>query len=219
MSSDDAPEEPLARFPVTEAGKPAEEWSLEFYPDSLRLSPADGDVIQVDRAELPERVQVHDRAMFIPRVLAVKTGWRSVLFQLSPDAFAALKAWVGPPTAADLHASLKQRLKWVTPVGVLFVLTALPLGRFDWDPVALALGLSLILTAQLARLWPHRVYFAVIAAWFAALAANSAWLAYLEGGWFRTAVAVVQLLMALSSWREYRRFAPSDDAGERAEDE
>jgi hypothetical protein len=212
VSADDLPDEPLARFPVIEAGKPAGGWALEFYPDYLRLEPAAGDPVEVDRADLPERVQVFDRAMFIPRVLAVKIGRRSVLFQLPPDGFAALKAWTGPPTEADLRVGLKRRLGWVTPVGLLFVFLALPVGGADWDPVSLGLGLGLILTARLARLWPHRAFFLVAAGWFLLLAANTAWLLYLDWGWFPAVVLTFQLLLAWTGWREYRRFAPPPPA-------
>ena len=211
------PDEPLARFPVTEAGKPAAGWTLEFFPDHFRLEPADGDPVEVDRAAVPERVQVHDRALFLSRVMSVKVGRRSVLFQLSPEAFAALKAWVGPPTAADLQVSLKRRLGWVTPVGLLFVLTALPVVRGDWDPFALAFGLGLILTARLARLWPHRVFFLVVSGWLLLLAANSALVLYFEWGWFRAVLLALQLMLAWGGWREYRRFAPPPPADETVE--
>jgi hypothetical protein len=216
------PDEPLARFPVTEAGKPNVGWTLEFFPDALRLEPADGDPVEVDRADVPERVQVFDRMVFIPRVMGVKIGRRSVPFQLSPEAFAALKAWIGPPTEADLRVRLKQRLGWVTPVGLIFVLTALPIGRMDWDPFALAFGLGLILTARLARLWPHRVFFLILAGWLLLLAANSAVVLYFEWGWFRLFILVVQLMLVLSSVREYRRFArlpEPDETADRIEDQ
>lgn len=214
MSADDVPDEPLARFPVTEAGKPNVAWSLEFFPDALRLEPADGDPLEVDRADVPERVQVYDRMAFIPRVMGVKIGRRSVPFQLSPEAFAALKAWIGPPTEADLRVSLKQRIGWATPVGLIFVLTALPIGRADWDPFALAFGLGLILTARLARLWPHRMFFLAVAGWLLLLAANSAVVLYFEWGWFRAVVLALQLMLAWNAGREYRRFAPPPPADE-----
>ena len=208
MSTEDVPDEPLARFPVTEAGKPKVGWTLELFPDHLRLDPAVGEPVEVDLADVPERVQVFDRMVFIPRVMGVKIGRRSVPFQLPPDAFAALKAWIGPPTEAALKVRLKQRLGWVTPVGVLFVLTALPIGQLDWDPVALAFGLALILTARLARLWPHRVFFLVVAGWLLLLAANSAVVLFFEGGWLRAGFLALQLMFAWNGWREYRRFAP-----------
>ena len=214
------PDEPLARFAITEAGKPAARWALEFFPDHLRLEPADGDPVEVDRAAVPENVQVFDRMVFIPRVMGVKIGRRSVPFQLSPEAFAALKAWIGPPTAADLQVSLKRRLGWVTPVGLLFVFLSLPVAQLDWDPVTLALGLSLLLTGRLARLWPHRVFFLLVAAWMVALGANTAWTLNQEWSWFRAGLLVLQFSLAVNTVREYRRFAPppTDETGERMEE-
>lgn len=207
MSPDDGGAEPLARFAMTAAAAPAKAWTLAVYADSWRLIPDAGDPHDVARAEVPDRVQTFD-GLLLRHMLGVKLGSKVVLFKLAPEAFAAVRAWIGPPTAADLRAHLKRRLKWVFPIGLLFVLTAMPMGDLDWEPVSLALGLGLILTGRMAKLWPHRVFFAVDAVWFAGLAANSGWLLAQEWGWLRAALFVLQLSLIGSGWREYRRFAP-----------
>jgi hypothetical protein len=107
-----------------------------------------------------------------------------------------------------LKVALKRRLGWVTPLGLLFVLAALPIGERDWEPFSLAMGLGLILTARFSKLWPHRVFFAIDALWFAGLAANSVWLLSHEWSWLRAGLLVLQLLLVRSGLREYRRFAP-----------
>jgi hypothetical protein len=103
-------------------------------------------------------------------MLVVKLGKQKVFFRLSPEAFAGFRAWVGPPTPEDLKLGLKRRLSWVMPLGVLFVLTSLPIGNLPLNPVSLGLGLALVVTGTLAKLWPHRIMFALDALWFSFLA-------------------------------------------------
>ncbi|HKA06228.1 MAG TPA: hypothetical protein VKD71_03155, partial [Gemmataceae bacterium] len=154
--SEDRPDtdKPLAWFDIHEAGAPKKKWTILLFRDYFELEPATGKSFFIDRTELPEKVQKIDTWLF-PRGLMVTLNKKKVLFQLSPDAYSAVSAWIGPPTHEHLKFTLKQRLRWVAPIGILFVLSALPIGDRDWEPVSLALGLGLILTARLAKLWPH----------------------------------------------------------------
>jgi len=211
---DHDPDEPLARFKIHEVGTPAKRWKLFVYRDFLEFEPRDdGRSYEIDRDEVPELVQKMEGGLFLRRVLMVKLGSKNVAFQFSPDDFAAVSAWIGPLTEEDLKVTLKRRLKWILPIGILFVFAALPVGEMDWDPVSLALGLGLITTAWLAKLWPHRNIFILDSLWFACLAANSVWMLSQEWSWFRCGLLVVQLLCVRAGWREYSRFAPEKMAG------
>jgi hypothetical protein len=145
LSAEQAAEEPLARYEIDEAGTPGLHWELSLYADRICLEGPDAKRHHIDWTERHERVQAHDRVLFVPRVMFVKLGKKSVMFQLEPEALAAVKAWIGPPTIEDLKLSLKRRLNWVLPVGILFVLTALPVGGLPWETVSFGLGLALIL--------------------------------------------------------------------------
>ena len=199
-------EKPLARFKIHEVGAPTKTWKLFVFRDFLDFEPKDGRPYEIDRDEVPERIQKMD-GMLLRRVLLVKFKNKNVSFQLSPDDYAAITAWIGPPTEEDLKVALKRRLKWVVPIGILFVIAATPLGQEEWDAVSLTLGLGLITTAWLAKLWPSRNIFLVDSLWFACLAANSAWLLTKEWSWFRFGILVIQLLCIRGGWSEYRRFA------------
>ena len=206
-------EQPLAWFDIHEGGAPTKKWTLLLYRDVIELEPKDGRPYVIYRDEVPERVQKFDSGLFMRNAIMVTLGKKNIVFQLSPDAFSAVNAWIGPPTDEDLKAALKRRLKWVTPIGLLFVLGALPVGEMDWEPVSLTLGLGLILTARLAKLWPHRNFFLIDALWFGCLAANTVWLLTQEWGWLRLFLLAVQLLCVRGAWREYRRFAPEKMKG------
>jgi hypothetical protein len=205
--------QPLACYEITEAAT-AKKWALSLYSDCFQLETLDGEPHEVHRGELRERVQMIDGGLFLPQMLVVTIEKKKVIFRLSPEAFAAFRAWIGPPTLEDLKLSLKRRLRWVMPLGVLFVLTALPIGKIPFNPVSLSLGLALILTGTLAKSWPHRILFALDSLWFSFLAANSIWRLTQDWSWLLLVVLLVQLALVRSGWREYRRFAPDRTAVE-----
>jgi hypothetical protein len=207
VSTEQAVDEPMARYEITEATTPEKKWTLSLYPDYFRLETADREPEEVDRAELRQRVQTLD-GLILRRVLVVTLGKKKVIFRLQPEAFEAVSEWIGPPTREDLKLSLKRRFSWVLPIGFLFVLTALPIGDLPWEPVSLGLGLALILTGTLAKVWPHRIFFALDSLWFSFLAANSIWLLANEWNWLQFVLLLVQLALVQGGWREYRRFAP-----------
>ena len=203
---DDA-EEPLARFEIRDSSIPPKKWALLLFADRLQLESADGASREIAWAERHERVQLHDRVM-LRRVLIAKPKKKKIIFRLEPEAFAALKAWYGPLTNEDLKVSLKRRFSWVLPVGVLYVVTSIPNGAMPLEPVGLGLGTALILTGLLAKLWPHRVFFAFESLWFCLLAANS--IAMLVEDWnlWQVAMLVLQMILAFRCIQEFHRFAP-----------
>lgn len=208
MSMSREVDEPLACYEITEVTSSEKKWILSLYSDYIRLETADGQPHEVDRAELHERVQTIDNGLFLRKVLAVTMGKKKVFLRLSEEAYAAVRDWIGPPTFQDLKLTLKRRLSWVIPIGLMFVLTALPVGALPGDPVSLGLGLTLILTGALAKWWPHRMLFALDSLWFSFLAANSIWILFHAWSWLRLVLLLVQLMLVQSGWREYRRFAP-----------
>jgi hypothetical protein len=168
-------------------------------------------------AERHERVQLHDRAL-LRRVMIAKPQKKKIIFRLDPEAFTAVKAWYGPLTHEDLKVSLKRRLSWVLPVGVLYVLTALPNGVMPWEPVGFGLGVALLLTGLLAKMRPHRIFFALESLWFCLLAANSIAMLVDEWGYWRFGLLLLQLILAFQCFQEFHRFAPerltpSEDVG------
>ena len=214
MSAEHELGQPVACYEITEAAASKKPWALSLYADHFQLETLDGEPHEVGRAELRERVQTIEGGLLLPRMLVVKLGKKKVIFRLSPEAFAALKAWIGPPTLEDLKLGLKRRLSWVVPLGFLFVLTSLPIGNLPWNPVSLGLGLALVLTGSMAKLWPHRIFFALDSLWFSFLAANSIWLLIHEWSWLRLVALLVQLVLVRSGFREYRRFASVQMAAE-----
>jgi hypothetical protein len=206
--------QPSACYEITDQSG-SKKWALSLFPDKFQLETLDGELHEVSRAQSRERVQTIEGGLFLPRMLVVTLGEKKVLFfKPSPEVFAAFVEWLGPPTLEDLKRSLKRRLRWVIPLGVLIVLSSLPIGNIVGDPVSLGLGVTLILTGTLARVWPHRILFALDSLWFSFLSANTIWLLIHEFRWLRLGVLLVQLALVRSGFREYRRFAPVETPAE-----
>jgi hypothetical protein len=211
-TEDPAGEGPLARYEVDESTVPVKKWELSLFADRLRLESPTGKDHLVLWDDRHERVQTHDR-LLLRRILVVALSGKKVIFRLQPDAFAAVRAWIGPPTQEDLKVALKRQFSWALPLGVLFVLSALPLAELPFEPVAFALGVALVLTSTLSRVRPHRAFFALESLWFCALAANSIYRLMDRWAWLQALFLAVQMLLAWRAIQEYRRFAPSRMAG------
>jgi len=137
---------------------------------------------------------------------------RKVNFKLTPQGVAALAEWIGKPVLAAYY--MRRRYSWVLPVAVIWVLGSLPLkgdpasgaAAVPFDPVALALGLTLIVSWAFAKWRPHPLLFLIDSLWFLCLAG------YLVGdviggrsqGW----LVLVALLvwMVITGLRHFTRF-------------
>jgi hypothetical protein len=213
MGAEHEPNQPLACYEITDAST-SKKWAVSLFTDYFQLETLDGELHEVRRAELRERVQTIEGGSLLPRMLVVTLEKEQVFFRPSPEVFAAFVEWIGPLTLEDLKRGLKRRLRWVIPLGILIVLTSLPIGNMPGDPVSLGLGLTLILTGTLAKVWPHRIFFALDSLWFSFLSANSIWLLIHDWRWLPLLVLLVQLALVRSGFREYGRFAPVRPAAE-----
>ena len=186
---------------------PPKKWALLLDADRVRLESLDGTEHEITWAERHERVQFHDHFM-LRRAIVVKPRKKKIIFRLEPEAFAAIKAWYGPLTHQDLKVSLKRRFAWVVPLGIVFMLTALPIDELPWEPLSFGLGLALVLTGIMAKVIPHRVFFALESLWFCLLAANSISTLIDDWKWLQFALLLLQMLLAFRGIREFHRFAP-----------
>jgi hypothetical protein len=216
MNPETPPDEPLARYKISEAAKPDSRWTLFIFADRLEFEAADGRVRELPWDERHGRLQLHDRAFLMRRLLVLKAGKKNIMFHLPPEAFDRVRAWYGPLTVDDLKVALKRRLGWVIPIGILFVLGSAPLGNNDFQPVSFGLGIGLVLTGTLSRLVPHRIFFLLDSLWFCTLAATSIVTLIDTWSWLRAVFLVLQIHLAWRGFQEFHRFAPErapvDDA-------
>jgi len=226
--TDDAKAAPTALFEIDENCVPPRKWKLLLQGDSLCFEPPQGTPQVILRAEVAEKINLMDRALFVRRLLIAKLR-KQVIFRLDPDTFDAITEWIGPPTEEDLKKALRKYLFGSLPLGVLFVITSIPLfgivsllwihgvatdGKADAYPVLLglidlALGILILVIGILNWLAPHRILFALNAIWFMAMAATTVINVIVAGrSWWWLLLVVVGAFAVIGSIKEYQRFAP-----------
>ena len=178
-ASDPAVPPPAADgYAVTTVAARAERWRLRFFPSGLRLDPETTaeEPIHVNRSDALARLDLVDFG-FTRRVLSVRAPKKRT-FKLPPDAWDELGRWVGRETR--LRIALKRRVGMGIPMGVLFLVSAIPIKGdaaagiegIPANPLNAALGVLQIAGAVLARRRPRPWLFLLDSAWFAILAAS-----------------------------------------------
>jgi len=179
-------------------------WRVSLEHDAMALREIDGSgSFDLPRSEAPETtwIQRHmGRAVLhvvIPKRLSLET---------STDFLAAFEKWRGPLVARDLKAALKRRLSWTLPIGVLYMLLALPTRELPFDAIGFLLG-SIALVLWLLRLvWVSRGLFLFDMIWFLALAIDLV-LDVREGSsWLWLPFAAFVVWVGIGALRDYDRF-------------
>jgi hypothetical protein len=215
--STDVPASPLHTLEAAEPGRNPQKWTLRLFPEGLRGERQDdGAAIHVLRAKLPNVVQLHD-GLLLKRTLVVKKPRRTTL-QLDPDGFRRLSRWIGEPTI--LRMALKRRLSWTIPIGILFVVTSVPLPgdveagieAVPFNPISAVLGTALIVQGVASRIWPRPVFLLLDALWFGGLAVDTAYRVTQGQSSYWLVFVVLQVGLAVSGLRLWRRFHGASDA-------
>ena len=208
-----ATDTPGAAPETLEASEPGgkRKWTLQLFPDGLRGEREDDATsFHLLRANLLGSVKVLDE-LLLKRTLIVKKPRRTTL-QLDPPGFQTLSRWIGESTL--LRLALKRRLSWTLPIGILYVITSLPLpGDVDagvdpspFNPVWAFLGAVLLVQGLASRKWALPVFFLLDALWFIGLAADTAYGVVQGGSRYWLIVVVLQIALAVSGLQLWRRF-------------
>ena len=203
-------------------------WKVTLEADALTLAAVDGpdiqrlgglhlharsESIQILRADAEEKIVLHEWLSFKNLVITIQK--EKVVIGLERSQFALLKEWLGPPTIRGLKVALKKRLNWCLPIGILFVLTSIPLPAdpevgleaVPFDAVSAFLGASLIAITILARIWFRRILFLLDGVWLSLLALDAT-VGIFRGDSLWWAISVIALILgAKGGFSEYQRFA------------
>jgi hypothetical protein len=213
----DAPASPSQTLEAAEPGRSPRRWTLRLFPEGLRgEGQDDGASIHVLRAKLPDVVQLYD-GWLLKRTLVVKKPRRTTL-QLDPDGFRKLSRWIGGPTL--LRMALRRRLSWTIPIGILFVVTSVPLPgdveagveAVPFNPISAVLGTALIVQGVASRLWPRPVFFLLDALWFCGLAVDTVYRVTQGQSSYWLVFVVLQVGLAVGGLGLWRRFHGASDA-------
>jgi len=196
-------------------------WRLTLSGGRLRLEPpagAGGEVVELTRADRPARFELLD-TFVLRRHLLLKREGRRVRFPLSPEVFARVSAWAGPPTQAELNRAIATRLRLSVAVGIVLLLVSLtrvgPGDRGSWSPMWLvvAAGVLLVVCGLAAQFHRRRGYFVVDGIGYALLGAQL--VGRLAYGWTWGSAAVLtwaglMILTAVAHFRRYRGTVDSE---------
>ena len=192
-------------------------WKVTLEADALTLAAVDGppsESIQILRADAEEKIVLHE-SLFFFRHLVITIQKEKGVIELERSQVALLKEWLGPPTIRGLKVALKKRLNWCLPIGILFVLTSIPLPAdpevgleaVPFDAVSAFLGASLIAITILARIWFRRILFLLDGVWLSLLALDAT-VGIFRGDSLWWAISVIALILgAKGGFSEYQRFA------------
>ena len=190
-------------------------WKVTLEADALTLAAVDGppsESIQILRADAEEKIELHE---WLYRNLVITIQKERVDVELERSQVALLKEWLGPPTIRGLKVALKKRLNWCLPIGILFVLTSIPLPAdpevgleaVPFDAVSAFLGASLIAITILTRIWFRRILFLLDGVWLSLLALDAT-VGIFRGDSLWWAISVIALILgAKGGFSEYQRFA------------
>jgi len=201
------------RLELLEVNQNKRKWSLDLHPDHLALhSEFDPQPLIYTRAELWDKADVMEDM----RLLALKKP-RVIGLQFTPEGLQTFRAWMKPSEAARLRVVLKRRYSFALLLAMLIGFSSLPIrgdaadGTRDvsWDPVGLALAISLGAVWLWAKFRPMRVIFLVDAVWFTLAAArNFINIAQNDRHWAWGLFGLILLWIAARGVMWFRRFSP-----------
>jgi len=147
------------------------DWSLTLHPAHLALADSPGaQPYVIMREQMMKTATLMEGLNVLGLTRPIKAT-----FKLIPEATAALAEWIGKPALAASY--LKRRYAWVLPIAIIWILGSLPLPgnssagvqAIPFDPIGLALGVTLVVSWAFARWRPHPALFLVDSLWFVAM--------------------------------------------------
>ena len=209
----------VLEFEIIEMSTKKRAYTLTLLADKVRFTEAEtGQVEEIWRHHAWERLEVHD-SMVMRRTIVAKIPKR-VTFKLDPEVFEAVTSWLGVLTRGGMEFELEKRMRFMIPIGLLYVVGALPLAGVPGVGVAgesldladLGLGVGLLALAGLAKWRPRRILFVLDGIWFLALAADVAWSVARGASPFWLVWVAFLLMVAIHPFSLFRRFAAAADS-------
>lgn len=193
----------------------SETWSLRLEENRISLLVEEtGEPIVLERSEFPEKLELREHGLGAP-LLLVRIP-KATVFQPDLEQMDVLREWLGPPTFEDLSSALRRRFKWTIPIAIMFIMMALPMAAnpeanleaVPFDAVSAFLGAALLALAAYSKACPHSRLFLFDCCWFLVMALNAA-VGVIQGksGTWQWLFVVILVMVAQSSFKEYRRFA------------
>jgi hypothetical protein len=190
------------------------DWCVFIYPDFVRVQALDGsETFEIMKSDAEEKMELRTPKLIDP-FLVIMTPKR-VAFKLDKSQAELIEEWLGPINQNRLAVALKRRFAFCIAVAIFIIVTSFPMGGdpktginpIPADYIGMALGISLLGLAVLAKFWPRPILFLFDSFWFAALAAKIGYNVYQgQNGIYWLIFAVIIGLFAIQSLMEFRRY-------------
>jgi len=203
---------PDQTFEVVRETRQREKWRLSLYGDRLILHSLEtGAVVEVLRDQAMEKIRT-SKFFFIPPLLLVK-DMKKFNYRISPEAYEMINEWIGKPLL--LKSILKQRLSWCIPIGIIYILTSLPLSgdpeagleAIPFDPISMGLGIVLVGISIASRKRPHPAFFLADSVWFFVLLMYTLFQIHAGASIYWGGIILVQIICIMSGINYYKSFS------------
>jgi hypothetical protein len=151
---------------------------------------------------------------------------KRVAFKLDKSQAEMIEQWLGPINQGRLAVALKRRFAFCIVVAIFIIITSFPMqgdpdmgvGPIPINYIGMALGISLLGLAALAKFWPRPILFLLDSIWFIALAANIGYNIYTGENSIYWLIAVAMIgFFAIQSFVEFRRYSSIPNAPDQLE--
>jgi hypothetical protein len=204
---------PILTFMLSEEGKKTHEWKGSVYKDKLTLFCHQTQTVhEIMQNQAADRIKTA-KLLFFPPVMLIRTAKEKINFRLTTELFHAINHWIGKDVL--LKSALKQRLGFCIPIGILYLLSSLPLpgdpeanlDALPFDPINAALGITLIILSIIMKIKPHPALFLVDSAWFMLLMAVTAYQIFLGASPFWWIAVAAQLFLVVTGVNQFIYFS------------
>lgn len=173
--------EPLFSLPLSHGAKDANNWALDCYEASVTFRKVEGSErrsFEVEKSDLSERVGLAE-SLFLPQVLVLRTEPKQkISFLIGRDEKDRFLKWAGK--AIHLQFALQSRTGLMMPIGLLLMLTSLPIPGSPGDGIPalpfaffwFSMGGILLFFGVLTKRMPHKNILLMYCVWFFMVAAE-----------------------------------------------
>ena len=200
-------------FEIDQETRKKQKWHLELYGDKLTLRSLEEDTyVEIPHDQAIDKIKTA-KIFIMPPLLMIKDNKKKLSFRIAPDVDEIVNDWIGKPVL--LKATLKQRLGWCLPIGIIYVLGSLPLAgdptiglvALPFDPIGMSLGVALIILSILMKTKPQPILFLADSVWFFLLLCYTVF-QILSGASIYWGIAIlVHIMLIISGISHYKNFS------------
>jgi hypothetical protein len=202
-------------FDLEEEKRIKTKWQLSLYADKMTLQSQEANTsLTIFRDDAANKIKM-TRLFIIPPLLVIKDSKAKLNFRTTSEQYDILSEWIGKEIL--LIMTLKQKLSYCIPIGILYILASLPmsgdpesgLDPAPFSPISFGLGVILILISILTKIKPHPVLFLVDSMWFFILMCYTVTQIFGGASVYWWIAVIIQAIIIVAGIMHYKNFSPA----------